>query len=294
MSRRICLLVLAVCFGFVAHAQPKADFVEYTKLPELIMKNLKEAQREKAYASIEVLREKSASALDSKGLGLKVDTKASKKAMPAFDLVPSVKKASLMFCKYKRGFGAYDDFILIGATAVAIREDGLCVTNYHVLETIIDQEQGIHPQDSLMFIADLDGNTFEIEEVLAYNQLADLAIFKVNVGKHKLQPFKLGEDPLVGMHVNALTNPIGVPYYYSEGIVARNVAYDGNPWENRTEISAEFAIGSSGGPIFDDCGNLVAIVSSTDGVYAQNNDGRDLQMVIRMTIPISSVKRLLE
>jgi len=294
MSRRICLLVLAVCFGFVAHAQPKANFVEYAKLPELVMKKLKQAQNEKAYASIEVLREKSASALDSKSLGLGAWPKASKKALPLVDLVPEVKMSSLMVCKYKRGFGAYEDFILVGASAAAISEDGLCATNYHVVEPIINQGQGIHPQDSLMFIADLEGNTYEIVQVMAYNKSADIAVFKVDTRNGKLAAFKLGDDPTVGLHVNAFTHPEGMPGYYSEGIVARNVAYDGDPWENRTEITADFGIGSSGGPIFDDCGNLVAIVSSTQGIYAQNNQGRDLQMVIKMTIPVSSLKRLLE
>jgi len=293
MSRRIGFLVLAICFRYVVHAQSKANFKEYSKLPELVMKKLGQAQRESSYATIETLREKSSSALDSRSLCIRDWPKAAKKPKPLVDLVPAVKKSSLMVCKYKRGFGAYEDFILVGASAAAISEDGLCVTNYHVLEPILNQGQGIHPQDSLLFVADLDGNTFEIEQVLAYSKSADLAVFKVDTRKSKLAAFKLGDAPLVGSHVNALTHPEGMPGYYSEGIVARNVAYDGNQWENRTEITADFGIGSSGGPIFDDCGNLVAIVSSTQGIYAQNNQGSDLQMVIKMTIPVSSLKRLL-
>ncbi|WP_321285436.1 serine protease [uncultured Sunxiuqinia sp.] len=294
MNRKIILAFFAALIFFAAQAQTKARFVEYASLPEQIMTSLIEAQAEQPYASLESLRAISAKALDSKSLELKDFAKPAKKTMSAPELVSSVREGSLMVCKYKRGFGAYDDFILVGATAVAISDDGLCVTNYHVMQAIVDQGQGMNPQDSLMFVADLNGKTYEIERVLAYNQTADLAVLKVDTNKSKLSAFKLGDDAVVGQHVNTLTHPEGMPFYYSEGVVACNATYDGDQWENRTEITADFGVGSSGGPVFDDYGNLVAIVSSTQGVYAENQQGRDLQMVIKMTIPVSSLKRLLQ
>lgn len=287
-------IVLLISITWNATAQHKAEFVEYSRLPERIMESLKVAQAKKPYASLEKQRELSADATDSKGLNIKGLAKPSEKPLATTELVPAVKPSILMICKYKRGFGAYDDFILIGATSFAVSENGLCVTNYHVVEPVINQGQGIHPQDSLFFVADMNGKTYEIEKVLSYSKTADIAVFKIDARGEKLSSFKLGDDAVVGQKIHALTHPEQMSYYYSEGIVARNVAYDGDPWENRTEITADFGVGSSGGPIFDDCGNLVAVVSSTQGIYAQNSRGNDLQMVIKMTVPVSSLKRLLE
>lgn len=296
MQRQLKLLLTVFLLTIIgqAKAQQKAEFVEYSNLPDRVMESLQLAQAQKPFATQEHQRELSSHALDSEGLGLNQLPKPSKKVLDATALVKSVEVSTLMIGKYKRGFGAYPDFILVGATAFVVSEDGLCVSNYHVMEPMINQGQGIHPQDSLFFVADNTGKAYEIEQVLTFSKSADLAVFKIDTRGAKLQAFALGNDALIGQRVHTLTHPEAMPYYYSTGVVARNVAYDGNPWENRTEITADFGIGSSGGPIFDDCGNLVAVVSSTQGIYATNNEGRDLQMVVKMTIPVSSLKRLLE
>lgn len=59
-------------------------------------------------------------------------------------------------------------------------------------------------------------------------------------------------------------------------------------------ISADYAGGSSGGPVVDSAGNLVGVISSTRSVYSSNNDKPQLQMVLKETIPVSSLKNLLE
>lgn len=274
-------------------AQQKATFVDYDAFRGVIMESLHEAQTEKPYASQEALKENSSKAVESENLGIKGLSAKYKKALNGPDLVAKVKPSVLTICKYKRGFGAYPDFVLVGASAVIISEDGLCVSNYHVFEAMINLGQGSSPQDSLSFVADAEGKTYEIVDVLTYNKAADLAVFKIDPRGDKLTAAPIGDDLVVGSRVHALTHPDQMLYYYSQGVVARNVAYDGNPWANRTEITADYGVGSSGGPIFDDCGNLIAIVSSTQGIYAQNNQGRDLQMVIKMTIPVSSLKKLI-
>ena len=294
MKSIVFLTGLLLCLAFGASAQQKANFVDYDEFRSIIMKSLEEAQATKPFASQEVLKERSSKAVESESLGITDLTKKAGNVLDGPELVTKVKSSVLTICKYKRGFGAYPDFVLVGATAVVISEDGLCVSNYHVFEAMINLGQGTSPQDSLSFVADAKGKTYEIEDVLTYNKDADLAVFKIDTRGDKLTPAPIGDDAVVGTQVHALTHPDQMLYYYSRGVVARNVAYDGNPWANRTEITADYGVGSSGGPIFDNCGNLVAIVSSTQGIYAQNNQGRDLQMVIKMTVPVSSLKRLLK
>jgi hypothetical protein len=62
----------------------------------------------------------------------------------------------------------------------------------------------------------------------------------------------------------------------------------------RVQITAEFAKGSSGGPILNDLGQVVALVTTTDSVYYNTNDGKqeNLQMVFYNCVPYESVLNL--
>ncbi len=292
-NKQIFLIFLLLFSGFFVKAQSGAKFVNYDKYPDMIMEALQKEQAKQTFDALNILKERCGQAKESVNLGLHNLPRSAKKSLSNRRLIEKIKPSVLMICKYNRGLGAYKDFILINASAVALSEDGLCVSNYHVFEPMINQGQGLMPQDSLFFVADVNGNVYQIETVLTYNKSADLTVFKIDTRKAKLTPASMGEDGDVGDKVHAMTNPAHFPYYYSQGVIARNAAYDNNPWENRTEISADFGVGSSGGPVFDDCGNLVAVVSSTQGVYAENTKGDELQMVIKMTIPVSSLKKLI-
>ncbi len=293
MKKQIFIIFLLLLPGFLVKAQSGAKFVNYDQYPDMIMEALQKKQEDKPFDAITVLKERCGLAKESVNIGLHNLSKPTKKKLSNKQLIEKIKPSVLMVCKYKRGFGAYKDFILINASAFALSEDGVCVSNYHVFESMINQGQGLSPQDSLIFMADMNGNVYPIETVLTYNKSADLVVFKLDVHEKELVPVSMGEDGVVGDMVHALTNPSYFPYYYSKGVIARNAAYNNNPWENRTEITADFAVGSSGGPIFDDSGNLIAIVSSTQGIYAQSsNQGNDLQMVIKMAIHVSSLKKL--
>ena len=60
-------------------------------------------------------------------------------------------------------------------------------------------------------------------------------------------------------------------------------------------ITAEFAKGSSGGPVLDANGNLVGMAAATSSIYYDVQDGRktNLQMVIRQCVPLESVRDLI-
>ncbi len=289
--RKFLILIVITALHLNNYAQ-KVEFINYAKYPEKIKLSLEKLQKESPFLSIDQLKQKCISAKDEEAIAYPLP-KPSKKVLSNQDLVKKRKPSTLIVCKVKRGYGMYEDFVLVGASAVALSEDGLCVSNYHVFEYLINEGQSIMPQDSLFFIADSEGNAYEIETVYNYSQSADLAVFKINTRGNKLIPAPLGNDLEMGNDVHTISHPNQELYYYTNGVVARHVAYEDNPWENRTEITADFAIGSSGGPVYDSCGNLVSVISSTNSVYAGGSDGKEWQMVMKICIPASTIKRLL-
>lgn len=193
-------------------------------------------------------------------------------------------------------------------TAFALSPDGLCATNYHVLKNIIEHESPERGKDSVFFIMTLDNQVYFIDSILAYSQNNDLAVFRVNTNGRQLQPIPFGKPAQVGATVYCISHPLGYFYYFSKGIVARNVTVasgqaaagynpNGKP-PIRMEITADYGIGSSGGPILDKYGNLVGIVSSTAAVGtstldATGNISGHQQMVVRDTSPLIALKGLL-
>lgn len=200
------------------------------------------------------------------------------------------------------------DFDLTG-TAFAIASDGICVTNYHVLQDLICKDTTKENRDSIYFITTLDKEVYFIEKILAYSQNNDIAVVRVNTNGARLQPIPLGMPAQVGATVYCISHPLGYFYYFSKGMVARNVRVDGqqaaagyNPLGRppiRMEITADYAVGSSGGPILDKYGNLVGIVSSTASIPANQHDAAGntvfhQQMVVKDTAPLKALTRLLK
>jgi len=177
-------------------------------------------------------------------------------------------------------------------TAFAISSDGVCVTNYHVLQDIIQRNDSTTGMDSVYFIETVDRKVYFVEKILAYSQNNDLAIFKVNTRGGKLRPLSPGKPAEVGAAVYCISHPQGNFYYFSKGIVARNVVISNQLAAEgmyrpagklpiRMEITADYGGGSSGGPILDKYGNLIGIVCSTRAVGkdTKNEEGKDVHVM---------------
>ena len=220
--------------------------------------------------------------------------KAGKRLIAPADMVKKRKESVLVIWKYIPAT-VQPEKVSTFATAIVLSEDGVCATNYHVFRNMIDSAYKLYPTDSIMFVSTASGKLYPITSILSYNQTADMALFKIDTGNDKLSAFPVGEDLPAGSNVNTLTNPEGYLYFYSRGVVARNIITSaGNPFSHRTEITADYAKGSSGGPIFDDCGNLVAMVSTTNSIYYMERPQTNLQMVVKQTIPISSIRKMIQ
>ena len=209
-----------------------------------------------------------------------------KKTLTGNQLYKLCKKSTLMVgVKEKKG---YSRFL---ATAVALTDDGICATNYHVLAEVILSGllNGQFYQNCLYFVMQADGSVYPLKKVLAADPVNDFAIFQVETGKDKLYPMPLGNPALEGDDIYCLSHPQGRLFYLTKGIVGRNHAQvnRGNlQVRYEMQITADYAVGSSGGPIIDNCGNLVGLVSSTHSIYPDMHSTKNFQMSIKNAVPV--------
>lgn len=156
-------------------------------------------------------------------------------------------------------------------TAWIAAEDGILVTNYHVLNDL--------PENGLVCVYLKNGQVHPIREVLASDKLRDVAVFHIN--STGIKPLAVGPDAPIGSNLHLISHPEGNYYMYTGGFVQRytlrttpNNQYtiDKNKAMRNEPIawlvaSCDYALGSSGGGIYNDNGEVVGMVSSTTTLY---------------------------
>lgn len=189
--------------------------------------------------------------------------------------------------------GNCDEWHLGGmATAWCLTECGLMVTNHHVFA---------NPRGESWGVTDVDGKVHRVLEVLAADPAADLAIFRVDA--EGLRPLPLGPDAPVGSRVSVIGHPDGRFFFHSSGEVSRYWRAPGRRNREATtwmSITADYAIGSSGGPVMNSRGEVVGVVANTQTISARGgeesaeNGGRGpVQMVVKNTTPVSLLREML-
>ncbi len=175
------------------------------------------------------------------------------------------------------------------ASAFVISADGVCVTNYHVFKSYDPSK----PNEYItFFVMDVEQNIYPVTEVLAASKHDDLAIFKIDTKGQQLSPLCMGEEQPVGEAIHLISHPEHRFYTYTQGHIDRKYIKPGTT-KIRQSISAEFAKGSSGAPIMDDCGNVVGVVAGTQNIY-YDQEGKIYQSTIKEIIPVSRLKELIK
>lgn len=143
------------------------------------------------------------------------------------------------------------------ASGFVVSEDGMAVTNHHVMEN--------KDETTITFVAmTRDGKVYPITEVLAGDMMNDLSL--VRLEGEGFTPVPIARDADVGERVHAVTNPSGRFYTYSSGEISRFFVKpprrgDKRAGSKRVTVTCNYGGGSSGGPIFNDRGQVVAVVS---------------------------------
>ena len=173
------------------------------------------------------------------------------------------------------------------ASAFAIGKEGIIVTNYHVLE----KDDG-----EILGAMDAEGTVYGVEKVLAANREDDLIILKLRDAK--LIPMSLGKPANVGSDVWVISHPNRKLYTMTKGMVSRYqmILKSGQKPGRRMSITADYAKGSSGAPVFNRKGQVVGVVSSTSSIYysVENGKKENLQMVVKNCIPVESIHELIQ
>jgi len=127
--------------------------------------------------------------------------------------------------------------------------DSLVATNYHVIRGA-----------SRLVVQGKNSTSFEASEIESYDPRSDLALVKFE--NLNLKPVPLGDPTRVkqGDHVTAIGSPLGIQNTLSDGIVSNLVISGGI---NVIQTSAPISRGSSGGPLFNDEGQVIGVTAAT-------------------------------
>lgn len=170
------------------------------------------------------------------------------------------------------------------ATAWCLTPDGIFVTNNHVL---------IEAKGEAFGACDREGHVFPFAGVVAADPAGDVALFRVKGGGFK--PLGIGEAPAVGAKVHVISHPDGKLFLQTAGEVGRYfrapTRRGGGPvWMT---ITADYAKGSSGGPVCNERGEVVGMVANTETInYGPPETPGPVQMVLKNCVPVSAIRAL--
>ncbi|MFN8357522.1 MAG: trypsin-like peptidase domain-containing protein [Spirosomataceae bacterium] len=151
-----------------------------------------------------------------------------------------------------------------------ISEDGLIVTNYHVIKRAVRVEVKLP-----------DNRKFDVTGLVAYQPSIDYAILKINASG--LASVPMGDDTQlkIGDELVAIGNPQGLEHTVTKGILSQrrkdNVA-------EYLQTDASINPGNSGGPLFNMFGEAIGV----NTLKARDAEG------IGFAIPISYIKKTLQ
>lgn len=149
-----------------------------------------------------------------------------------------------------------------------VRADGIVVTNHHVIDGAAGASVEV-----------VNGDVYDQVVVLDFDKRRDLALLKIKA--LNLPVARLGDSETldIGQHIVVIGNPEGLSRTVSDGIVSALRQGDGF---RIVQTTAPISPGSSGGPVFNDGGEVVAIAF---GAYEGQN--------LNLALPINYVKPML-
>lgn len=171
--------------------------------------------------------------------------------------------------------------------------DGLIVTNAHLFDGDTDDGLGVMTRA---------GQVFPVKDIVAADRNSDIVILQIDTGGKKLPALSLADSASPGEEVSVISHPQGRLYCLTNGRISRfhRQKYEENSkptdWMS---ITADFAGGSSGGPVLNTRGEVVGMVASTLTAYSENSECKahpepDVQMVFKDCVPLTSLRSMFQ
>ncbi len=141
-------------------------------------------------------------------------------------------------------------------TGIIIREDGLIVTNYHVIKGATHIQ--VKLSDGKQYPAYLKGRDIQ----------TDLALIQIRVDGLPTAPLGDSDALPVGAWVVAVGNPFGLEHTTTAGIISaknrKDVAPGANNYWSLLQTDAAINPGNSGGPLINMAGQVIGINTLVD------------------------------
>jgi S1-C subfamily serine protease len=165
-------------------------------------------------------------------------------------------------------------------SGLVIDEKGLILTNNHVVENAESLEVTL--ADKVKVPAKLVGR----------DPNNDLAVIRINAGKERLVPLRLGDSSLlqVGQTAIAIGNPFGLERTVTRGVISaigRTLKSDtGRQIRNVIQTDAAINPGNSGGPLLNSRGEVIGINTA---IFTPSGGS----VGIGFAVPVNTAKMLL-
>lgn len=174
------------------------------------------------------------------------------------------------------------------ASGFVLTATGAVVTNCHVVD---------HRETEALVVMTDRRQVLPVRRILAASRTDDVAILKVDAEGLPTLPVAAGLDAApVGSPVGVISHPAGRLYCYTSGVVSRySKIQSAGQKVDTVWITADFARGSSGAPVLNPKGQVVAVVRSTESIFHGGGAGQpnSLQMVFKSCTPAANLLGLL-
>jgi tetratricopeptide (TPR) repeat protein len=163
---------------------------------------------------------------------------------PFVKLVEEVEKSIVLI----NGYDSNNKLTSQG-TGFFIESNGICITNYHVLEGCF--------KASIKF----ENIEIQIDKIIDYNIAADIIKFSINNKNNVKYPTVslISDLPKKGEEVFVIGNPLGLDKTVSKGIVSS--LRENLQFGSLIQITAPISSGSSGSPVFNYFGEVIGIAT---------------------------------
>ena len=168
-------------------------------------------------------------------------------------------------------------------SGTVINEQGHILTNFHC----------VYGQKTLnMYYWDEDDWREYQVRLIGKDPLADLALLEVIGLERKVPYLKFAEDEDIysGEEVFAFGHPMGMAWSLSKGIISSTERYARHPYINSIQVDAAINKGNSGGPVFNEKGEIVGIATL---MVSRTDQNAGVGLAVRADVAKNSLAKML-